>query len=241
MKKLLISAVIAMTALTASAGPLDVFNHLGVGAGVGTGGVTFEVATPITSFVQMRAGVTWMPAFTFNANVQYTYYNPGVSDPQYGETKLKGDLDRLQGQVIFNVYPVPKVPFYVAAGAYFGGNKLVKISGNIPELGTYSAEQRSAIIGDYKIPCDPDGNVSGGLEVKNFRPYLGLGWGRVIPGKLLNFSTELGVQFEGKPKLYTDYGEIDESVVEDNNAFNKISKALRVYPTLTFRLNFRLF
>ena len=130
------------------------------------------------------------------------------------------------------------MPLYVAAGAYFGGNKLLKITGHSDDLANPDAQ---AIIGDYKIPANQNGDISGGFKVNNFRPYLGIGWGRVVPGKLLSFSTELGVQFEGRPKLYTDYGEIDESIVEDDNTFNKIADALKVYPTLTFRLNFRAF
>ena len=153
---------IGLAALTAIAGP-GVFNHLGFGAGIGTSGITIEAATPIINFVNLRAGESWMPSITFNAD------------------------------------------------------------------------------DDYKIPADKDGNISGGFKVKNFRPYLGIGWGRMIPGKIVNFSTELGVQFEGTPELYTDYGEIDESITEDDNTFNKVANALKVYPTLTFRINFKAF
>jgi len=49
------------------------------------------------------------------------------------------------------------------------------------------------------------------------------------------------VQFEGKPELYSLYGEIDKSLIEDDNTFKKVQDILKVYPTLTFRLNFRAF
>lgn len=226
---------IGLAALTANAGP-GVFNHLGFGAGIGTSGITIEAATPITNFVNLRARVSWMPAITFNADADFTY--TVMSETQTGTVNLKGDFGRVQGQVIFNVYPVPKVPVYVAAGAYLGGDKLLKITGHSSDLANPDAQ---AVIGDYKIPADKDGNISGGFKVKNFRPYLGIGWGRMIPGKIVNFSTELGVQFEGTPELYTDYGEIDESITEDDNTFNKVANALKVYPTLTFRINFKAF
>lgn len=239
MKKFFTLAMLGLATLSASAIGPDIFNKLGAGVGVGTTGVTFEVATPITSFVQMRAGLSWMPGITFNADADFTYWAPdattGVEREYDGTVQLKGDLGRVQGEIIFNVYPVPKVPFYVAAGAYFGGNKLLKITGHSEDL----KNAGEAIIGDYKIPADGNGDIKGGFKVNGFRPYLGLGWGRMIPGKLVNFSCELGVQFEGKPKLYTDYGEIDQSLVEDDNTFEKISNALKVYPTLTFRINFR--
>ncbi len=62
----------------------------------------------------------------------------------------------------------------------------------------------------------------------------------MIPGKIVNFSAEIGVQFEGKPKVVSDYGEVDLSAIEDDNTFQKIQNALKVYPTLTLRLNFRV-
>lgn len=101
---------IGLAALTANAGP-GVFNHLGFGAGIGTSGITIEAATPITNFVNLRAGVSWMPSITFNADADFTY--TVMSETQTGTVNLKGDLGRVQGQVIFNVYPVPKVPVYV--------------------------------------------------------------------------------------------------------------------------------
>lgn len=246
MKKLIAAAILASSALGASALGPNIFNHLGASVGVGTTGITIDVATPITGFVQMRAGVDIMPGITFNADADFTYTRPDMSGPQDGTMSLKGDLGRTQGHVIFNVYPIPKSRFFVAAGAYFGGNKLMKITGHSDELAQYAGvsgqTSGSVIIGDYEIPADKDGNVSGGLRVKGFRPYLGLGWGRAVPGRLLNFQTELGVQFEGKPEVYTDHGTLRVSELEeDNNTFNKVRKALKVYPQLTFRLGFRAF
>jgi len=67
---------IGLAALTANAGP-GVFNHLGFGAGIGTSGITIEAATPITNFVNLRAGVSWMPAITFNADADHIHRDVG--------------------------------------------------------------------------------------------------------------------------------------------------------------------
>lgn len=238
MRKIFATILLCAGLSVAQAAP-NVFNHLGIGAAVGTNGLSFEVATPITGFVNMRAGVSYMPGFTFHADADYTYSVATIN--RTGTVSLKGDLGRVQGQVIFNVYPAPVVPFYVAVGAYFGGGTLLKISGQAPELAALASTNGGAVIGGYKIPVDPQGNISGGLKVNSFRPYIGIGWGRAIPGKLVNFALDLGVQFQSKPELYTDYGEIDPAIVEDDNTFNKIADALKVYPTLTFKLNFRAF
>lgn len=238
-------AVIASTVIVgcAAAANAQYFDKLGLSAGVGTNGITFEASTRITNFVNMRAGIDIMPGFSFtsDADFTYSYGDPTLGQGYYdGSIDLKGDLGRTQGHVIFNVYPIPKVGFYLAAGAYFGGNKLVKIKGHSDDLNQALINDGYVVIGDYTIPVDPNGNVSGGLKIKGFRPYLGIGWGRAIPGKLLSFGIDLGVQFEGTPEVYTDYGEIDLSEIDDDNTFNKIRDALKVYPTLTFKLNFRV-
>lgn len=96
---------IGLAALTANAGP-GVFNHLGFGAGIGTSGITIEAATPITNFVNLRAGVSWMPAITFNADADFTY--TVMSETQTGTVNLKGDLGRVQGQVFSTSTQYPK-------------------------------------------------------------------------------------------------------------------------------------
>lgn len=235
-----IAAVALMTLCGVFVGNAQIFNHLGAGVSLGTNGLSVDLATPITSFVNLRAGVDILePGLKFSADADYEYNVSGA--PRTGEINLDGKFGRVQGHVIFNVYPVPKVPFFVAAGAYFGGDRLVKITGHSDELAGQSSDGY-AVIGDYRIPVDPEGNVRGGLKVSAFRPYLGIGWGRAIPNKLLNFGVELGVQFHGTPDVYTDYGEIDKSLIyDDDNTFNKIRKSLTVYPVLSFKLNFRAF
>ena len=34
--------------------------------------------------------------------------------------------------------------------------------------------------------------MKGGIKVNGFRPYFGIGWGRTLPNKLVNFGIELG-------------------------------------------------
>lgn len=240
MRKIFTAIAMAFVVLCANAeSPVSVFNHLGAGIGFGTTGVSFEVATPITHWVQLRAGLSWMPSITFNSDADYTLVDPVYNTSHDGTVDLKGDLGRTQGQVIFNLYPMShNTPLYVAAGAYFGGGGLLKITGHSDEMAGENAE---VIIGDYRIPANADGDISGGLRVKKFRPYLGLGWGSSIPGRFMNFVCELGVQFQGKSEVYTDYGEIDESMLEDDNTFNKVREKLTVYPTLTFKFNFKAF
>lgn len=238
MKKLLLGAAMALSAMSASALGPDIFNHLGAGVGVGLTGITVEAATPITPFVQMRAGVSIMPGIKFHADADVEYTVQGMG--QNSEVRLKGDLSRVQGQVIFNVYPIPTKNFFVAVGGYFGGSTLLKINGHCEDLVGMS-DGSGVVIGDYKIPVDANGNVDGGIRVNSFRPYFGIGFGRSVPGKLLAFNTELGVQIHGKPELYTNHGELQVPDEYDDDTFQKIMDKVKVYPQLTFRLSFRAF
>lgn len=239
MKKFLMAVAVAVTSLAASAGlPGDMFNHVGVGVGVGTTGISVEASTPITRWVQMRAGVAIMPGIKFHADADVEFQTNYGNHYYDSEIELTGGLGRTQGYVIFNVYPLPKIGLYVALGAYFGGNKLVKITGYSPELASYGG---SVTIGDYVIPANTKGEVSGGIKVNGFRPYVGIGWGKAVPSRRINFGIDLGLQIHGKPSLYTDYGELDLSEVTDDDTFQKIMDKVRVYPTLTFKLGFRAY
>ncbi|MDE6265783.1 MAG: hypothetical protein K2M07_00335 [Muribaculaceae bacterium] len=239
MKKILSSVITLLFAFAINAQSLDIFNHLSVGAGVGTNGVSIEVASPLTPWVQVRAGVSIMPDITFNTDTDVDYTRP---DGSYASTEidLKGGLGRTQGSLIFNAYPVPKIPVYVAVGAYFGGNNLLKLTGHSDDL--RNLKDASIEVGDYNIPVDKDGNVRGGLRVNSFRPYFGIGWGRAVPKKRVNFSMDLGIQIEGTPKVYSESGDIEQLENFDyDNDYQKVINNLKIYPVLTFRISGRIF
>ena len=248
MKKTVFTILAALALLMpGTAAAQDLFNHLAVNAHVATTGVGVELSTPITKFITMRAGVTCMPGFSFNAEVDGQYYVNGESNDF--TVDLDANLKRTQGSVIFNVYPLAKAKvcssFFLAAGLYFGGDKLVKINGHSDEIandlkqldGTPYIE-----LGDYKLPVDENGNVKGGLKVQKVRPYLGLGFGRYVPKKRISVTGELGVQFHGHIKPYTSEGEIeafDELTEKDD--WKKVMDKLTVYPMLKIVISGRIF
>ena len=242
---LLILVTTAFTAPAAGLGELNIFNHLGVGVHAGTTGFGFEAATPITKWVTLRGGVTIMPGISFNTDVDGTYHDnrEGHDFEQDFTMNVKGSLSRVQGSAIFNVYPIPHLSsFYVAAGAYFGGGRLLHITGHSDELMNLPGVDSNLEIGDYKLPVDKNGNVDGALKVNDFRPYLGIGFGRPVPKGRLNFGVELGVQFHGKIKLYTQDTELTKiPELENDDDWQKWMDKLTVYPVLKLTLSGRIF
>ena len=223
---------------------LGVFNSLAVGVGVGTTGIDVNVATPITSHFDLRGGFSIMPNFSMSTDVDVDVEAmEGVSVPS--TIGMEGSIKRVSGELLVNYYPFKKGSFFLTAGAYFGGGTLLKINGHSDELKELVAEASKAgvVIGDYTIPVDKNGNVSGGLKVSNFRPYVGLGFGRAVPKKRLGVMFELGVQFHGKPDVYTDYGNVNNLLdeVDPDDTFSKIMDKLTVYPVMKIRLCGRIF
>ena len=248
MKKTVFTILAALALLMpGTAAAQDLFNHLAVNAHVATTGVGVELSTPITKFITMRAGVTCMPGFSFNAEVDGQYYVNGESNDF--TVDLDANLKRTQGSVIFNVYPLAKAKvcssFFLAAGLYFGGDKLVKINGHSDEIandlkqlgGTPYIEFCVYYLFVYSY-CF----VKGGLKVQKVRPYLGLGFGRYVPNKRISVTGELGVQFHGHIKPYTSEGEIeafDELTEKDD--WKKVMDKLTVYPMLKIVISGRIF
>ena len=221
---------------------LGIANHLGVNINVGTTGIGFEAATPITPFVQARAGISVMPGIKFHvdSDVDLGTYQGYTAER---EIQLDGSLKRVQGSLIFNVYPLGnRFPLFVAVGGYFGGRDMVKITGQVNDYDP--AMMGSVEIGDYRLPLGPHGEVRGALRTNSFRPYIGIGTGRPCPTGRLNFMWELGIQIQGKPYLWDDINKekVDLKGIEDSDdTFQKIMDHFTVYPVLKFTLSGRIF
>lgn len=240
---MLTTGVVAVSAQDEKSGFFGVANRVGVGVGVGTEGIGFDVAVPLTKYVQARLGLNVMPNININttADVSGEFNGNSITETM----DVKGKFSRTTFDVKFDCYPFANSSsFFVTAGFSVGGDKLVKITGHSDRLQQYIAAGNSynVKIGDYQIPVDRNGDVNGGIKVKNFRPYLGLGFGRLVPKKRFGARFELGAQFQGKPVVYAD-GVGDLTKVLDQDADDDISKFmdwLQVYPVLKLSIRGRI-
>lgn len=220
---------------------LGIFNSLSVGVSAGTTGIGIDVATPVTPHFAIRGGVSFMPGISFDADVDVDLKDPKLEENS--SLNLTGNMKRASGELLVNYYPFLSSSFFVTAGAYFGGNKLLKVKGHSDKLAEYvnGGNQASIIIGDQEIPVDKNGDVSGGFKVSGFRPYIGVGFGRAVPKKRIGVQFELGVQFHGSPKLYSSAGDLSGALADSDDDFTKIMDKLTVYPVMKVRFCGRLF
>ena len=228
-------------------------NRVGVGVGVGTEGIGIDAAVSLTSYVQARVGVNIFPNIKFNTDVDVSApATAAINGQEYtydveGTTNVEGKFGRTTVDVKFDVYPFgARNAFFLTAGLSFGGNDLLKVTGTVDdnlknEIAT--GKKLGVDIGDYNIPIDENGEIHGGVKVNSVRPYLGLGFGRLIPKNRVGFRFELGAQFQGKPKVYADgVGDLMEQNF-DKEAKDDISKVmdwLRVYPVLKLSIRGRI-
>lgn len=261
MKKLMMMAVLLLAGVGSVMAQSDykrgIFNHVGLNVGAGTEGISVGVAAPVTNFLEVEAGVNIMPSFKLSGDLDVDVKPiPGVSTPTDATIHVDGDFSRTTFNVKANLYPFGGgSKFFIAAGLSIGGEKIAEVTGSSDELRQFSEnlptpelknqfrKAISANLGGYNLELDENYNLQGDIRCKNVRPYLGLGFGRLVPKNRIGCRFELGCQFMGKLKVYQNGNEIDiNKALEDagEDDLSKFVKDLKVYPVLTFSLTGRI-
>lgn len=257
MKKILMMAILCLVFTTSGFAQFkrSAFNHVGLNAGVGTEGISIGVAAPISNFVELEAGVDILPKMlkisdkmNITADATINVQGQTVRIPD-SEVDVDADFSRTAFHAKANIYPFGgNSKFFVAAGFAMGGAKLAKLSGHSEKLAQFIKQYPGheddilkhvgADLSDYNIKFDKNGDINADLRCNSFRPYLGLGFGRVVPKNRLGFRGEIGCQYMGKLKIYQNGEEVDvrkalnDSMGEDGGDIADIVDKLKFYPVL---------
>ena len=274
MKKYLFISILSIFGLTTAHAQYNndvewgLFNHMSVGLGLGTTGISVDVAAPICPYVAVRAGADILPDIKFrpaldlgfNQEIKdfvYEWFNERLPD----KIDFDGKLKYTAGHLLFDVYPFKNSSFHVTAGAYLGNKELVNMNtlGYEFLLKTIYDYNHSEIreewglgkigvkLGNYFLEPDKEGMINATVEVNALRPYIGVGFGRAIPTKhrfACNF--DLGLQFWGTPKVYLE-GDNGKTRLEKSDLDPESAKALKklsettFWPVLNVRCAYRLF
>lgn len=241
-------------------------NHVGINVGAGTEGISVGLAAPVTSFFELEAGVNVMPSFKLSGDLDVEYDRsslplvPGVEYPYPATIHVDGDFNRTTFNVKANLYPFGGgSKFFIAAGFSIGGEKIAEVTGSCDELREISQQlptqdmkdqfhqvivsTANANLGGYNLELDENYNVQGDIRCKKVRPYLGLGFGRLVPKNRLGMRLELGCQFMDKLKVYQNGNQIDiEQALKDagEDDLSKFVKDLKIYPVVKFSFTGRI-
>lgn len=238
----LLGLVAAMLLATnAHAQDKKLFNHLAIGAEVGTTGWGFEAAMPLTHYVTFRTGFTTLPRFNVNFDIDYT--TKGVEK----NVDVRGRVHMSDYKLLADIYPFKHSSFHVTGGFYAGLPDL----GTVRNTGLLEVDEGEGLeIGDVFVRPDETGTVHLKLQTKSFKPYVGLGFGRPISSKhKTSVAFDLGVMFWGKPALKV-YSPDEDGWIKmrkddiDNKDFHdavKIIERVKVYPVLNLRIYHNIF
>lgn len=258
----------------------NIFEHVGVGVGVGLTGVTIDVGTDITDYLTLRGGVDIFPKVSMDFDVKTGFeakFDKSKVPARYSlpkdKVKIQGETALGAGHLLLDIHPF-KTAFRITTGLYFGNDKIITVQnkdnndfigianwnkdisstpmpadlallatangGTLPRVGIE--------MGDYFLAPDNTGHVDACIKVNSVRPYVGLGFGRMVPKKSrLTCNFDMGVQFWGTPGVYLN-GIDGEKKLEKSDLDNgdgsealDILSKVTVYPVITLRLVGRIF
>ncbi len=254
MKKSLLLSLFTALALTVNAGA-QVFNHLALGVGGGTDGLSFELAAPLGSHVQLRVGygtALGLIGYTLK-DVSIPESPASVSSPMT-KRPLRINLGMSDARLLFNIYP-GRGGFHFTVGAYAGYARYVRgtMDGMPADYNTVGLEVDGYLVratnGQMKAELRAPGLGSDSFGVK---PYVGIGYGRAVRAdKRVTFAFDLGAQYQGKSSLWASGESItgrvadvrfpEKDVRELTSALDDVSRYLSFWPTLNLHLYVRLF
>lgn len=228
-----------------------IFNHAALNVGVGLEGISVGVAAPVTNFLEVEAGVNFVPDISISdyLDIPSMEIADGVYSPD-ARVDAKATFSRTTLNLKAFVYPFGgNSKLFVAGGFSFGGKKIFKVSGRSDDLKKWAAQYPQyrdeildavrADLGGYNLSLKDDFSVDGDIRCNGFRPYLGLGFGRAVPKKRIGCRFELGCQFMGTMKVYENDKEVAlDKILEDDadDDISKIIKDIKVYPCLKFSI-----
>ncbi len=261
-KQISILLVLTLATLSCWGQDTNVFQHFSLSGGLGSTGLTIDMGTMMTDHCGLRAGVDLLGIY-FHGYEDYEDFNKKLYllDPDLEplpEQKADTHLTNSSGHLLLDYYPFKpsKSGFHVTVGAYLAWHRRVASLENADygawrkttdfnaRRGDYAnvpAEMGPATIGyyGYLVPTTAEGSFNAYMRTNRFRPYLGIGFGRAVPGeRRLNVQLDLGVQFWGKPRLY------DGITGKHLNQVEHVSHASfgrrMIYPVMTIRLACRM-
>lgn len=256
MKKLFLLVVAALFGWQTTQAQEEVeyglFNHLGVGVSLGTDGIGFDVAAPITEWAAIRAGMSIFPSIKYDDDVNIRSNSKSFTKK---DVNIEGKLNMKDFKLLFDFYPIKSSGFHLTAGAFIGSKKIINAYNTEEFLARDEWGVSGIMIGDNRVTSDKNGNCEANIEVAGFKPYIGFGFGRAVPNSRFTVSCDFGVKFWGKPcvgaMVSDDFGnrsykkihykDLNDDDDEDLRDGFKTAEKITVFPVLNIRLTGRIF
>ena len=254
MKKLIISGLAMFMSLTSVMAQEEtgIGNHLGWGVGFGTEGFNASIATDLTQYAELEFGVNWAPGFARTENGD-AFTLDEVKKPV--EIGVKTSINRATLDFKGSVYPFAtnenfSSDLFVSLGVSFASKEIASMEGSCTSNGIAPEDLEKPLFvraGKFMLPVDKKSGelvVDGSCRVNSVRPYVGLGYGRLVPKHTLGFRVEAGCQFSGSVKVC--HGDEEVKLLSDYNieaksTAKKFMDFFSIYPVLKVSLRGKFF
>ena len=267
MKKLIISGLAMFMSLTSVMAQEEtgIGNHLGWGVGFGTEGFNASIATDLTQYAELEFGVNYAPGFSRKSDGG-VFHSPELGKDRhylkYENNKdvtigVKTSINRATLDFKGSVYPFATnenftSDLFVSLGISFASKEIATIEGSCSASGIAQETLDKPLYvraGKFMLPIDVDKKnnelvADGSCRVNSVRPYVGLGYGRLVPKNNLGFRVEAGCQFSGSVKVYHNDKEmplLSDYKIEDDSTPKKFMNFFSVYPVLKVSLRGKFF
>ncbi|MDU1892219.1 MAG: hypothetical protein E6767_16165 [Dysgonomonas sp.] len=229
-------------------GPLS---HLNVAVRLSTMGFGIEAATPLNSYLKLRAGINYMGYKSSDFDISLDDPS-GMLEEAIGyvpDYNMKGELNFTNGHVLVDFHPVKKGIFHLTAGAYIGKNQLkakgylVDGDGNRATLIDPTEKWPNIDFDGHQLDIN-NGDLNATLQLGQvIKPYFGFGLGRAISKSRVSFKFEMGAIYQGKYTLKQNGKKVEtiSNAVENFEDIDKITNILKWWPMLNFQLTYRIF
>ena len=232
--------------------------HLALGAGVGTDGISVELAAPLGKYVQVRAGYGFTTGLV-GVNLKGVTFpvHPGLPNEATATVPLNIKLGANEGRLLFSFHPGGS-GFHITAGVHMGSSVFAHATfKNMPS----DYNMAGLNVDNYMVRAH-NGELAISLSAPGFgnhafavKPYAGIGYGRAVGDGRVGFSVDLGVQYQGEPTYWAE-GEsltgrthdvqitketLEKMIPEFNAKTEKYTKLLAFWPTLSAHLYVKLF
>lgn len=142
------------TELLTDASDKLLFNHLAIGIGIGTEGASLDLALPIGHYVQLRAGMSYLPSLKLTKHFDASQTGSTGTSNFDSITSILHDITGLQfdeqidmkastqlwnGKILVDVFPFKKKNWFFSAGLYFGPKQVMHIENAAEDMGTLIA------------------------------------------------------------------------------------------------------
>ena len=202
-------------------------NSLGVSVGAGTEGIGVDLAVPLGDHFAVRAG------YAFTYPIKYSYTQRVDDDKAFGgihgDITATGKLTTDNARLLVDYFPSETGSFHISAGVYAftkPGIVNARTADPLPIPESNYARTFVELNGKY-ITTDPKGYLSADVRAGTLpvKPYLGIGFGRVMESRRVSLTVDLGAIYCGSLDLISyDYG-VDAKASATKPVVNKFTSA----------------